>query len=108
LFGIGDCLKRVEKGCIIMVEVIPNSTTTRIIEADRWRKRLRISVAARPRQGEANRELVWYMSTVLGRDVELERGARGRNKTLLVFGCTPEEIEAKLRRVLEHEGKGKT
>lgn len=46
-------------------------------------------------EGEANTELVKYMSKVLGlrkSDVRLDKGSRSRNKTLVVTGISREDI----------------
>lgn len=63
-----------------------------------------VQIAVPPVEGEANTELVKYMSKLLGlrkSDVILEKGARSRNKTLVVTGTTKDEVLKKLLNEIE-------
>jgi uncharacterized protein (TIGR00251 family) len=54
--------------------------------------RLKLRLAARPVDGEANRALVRFLADALAvtqRDVEILRGASGRSKTVQVRGAGP-------------------
>lgn len=54
--------------------------------------RLKLRLAARPVDGEANRALVKFLADALAvtqRDVEILRGASGRSKTVQVRGAGP-------------------
>lgn len=54
--------------------------------------RLKLRLAARPVDGEANRALVRFLADVLAvtqRDVEILRGTSGRSKTVQVRGAGP-------------------
>ncbi|KAH8302939.1 hypothetical protein KR044_012206 [Drosophila immigrans] len=62
-----------------------------------------VQIAAPPSEGEANAELVKYLSKVLGlrkSDVSLDRGSRSRNKLILISKgvSTVEAIEQLLRK----------
>ncbi|KAH8369620.1 hypothetical protein KR093_000318 [Drosophila rubida] len=62
-----------------------------------------VQIAAPPSEGEANAELVKYLSKVLGlrkSDVSLDKGSRSRNKIILVSKgvSTVEAIEQLLRK----------
>lgn len=64
-----------------------------------------MQIAAPPVEGEANTELVKYMSKLLGlrkSDVTLDKGARSKNKTLVVTGTTKDEVLRKLQKEIEH------
>ena len=55
-------------------------------------ERLKLRLAARPVEGEANRALLRFLADALDvtlRDVEIVRGASGRSKTVQVRGAGP-------------------
>lgn len=65
-----------------------------------------IQIAAPPTEGEANTELVKYLSKLLGlrkSDVSLDKGSRSRNKLVMVSKgvTTLENINAALKRECE-------
>ncbi|XP_017474995.1 PREDICTED: UPF0235 protein C15orf40 homolog [Rhagoletis zephyria] len=65
-----------------------------------------VQIAAPPTEGEANAELVKYLSKVLGlrkSDVSLDKGSRSRNKLVMVSKgvSTPENVSAALKRECE-------
>ncbi|XGW23990.1 hypothetical protein V3C99_005864 [Haemonchus contortus] len=66
-----------------------------------------VAIAAPPREGEANEELVSYMRGVLGlkkSELVLDKGGKSRSKTLLITSSriTSDEIIAKLKAAAEH------
>jgi uncharacterized protein len=64
---------------------------------------LRVRVRARPVEGAANRELLRVLAAVLGvrpGALELEAGARGRDKHVRVRGLPVEVVRARLEAVL--------
>ncbi|SPP76210.1 UPF0235 protein C15orf40 homolog [Drosophila guanche] len=65
-----------------------------------------VQIAAPPSEGEANAELVKFLSKVLGlrkSDVTLDKGSRSRNKIILISkgASTVETIEQLLRKECE-------
>ncbi|KAH8301088.1 hypothetical protein KR018_007511 [Drosophila ironensis] len=65
-----------------------------------------VQIAAPPSEGEANAELVKFLSKVLGlrkSDVSLDKGSRSRNKIILVSKgtTTTEAVELALRKESE-------
>uniref|UniRef100_A0A0C9QTX7 CO040_1 protein n=1 Tax=Fopius arisanus TaxID=64838 RepID=A0A0C9QTX7_9HYME len=59
-----------------------------------------VAISAPPVEGEANTELVKYLSTVLGlrkSDVTLDRGSRSRQKKVIVTGSTATAVLDKLK-----------
>ncbi|KAG7198670.1 hypothetical protein KM043_006025 [Ampulex compressa] len=59
-----------------------------------------VAISAPPVEGEANTELVKYLSTVLGMrksDVSLDRGSRSRQKVVIVAGTTVDKVLEKLK-----------
>ncbi|XP_064168895.1 UPF0235 protein C15orf40 homolog [Anguilla rostrata] len=61
-----------------------------------------VAIAAPPSEGEANAELVWYLSKVLElkkSEITLDRGCRSREKLIKVSGSiSPEEVLERLKR----------
>ncbi len=60
---------------------------------------LEVAVAAPPKEGEANEELVRFLAEALGvprRDVTLVRGASARRKRVCVVGLSLEQLRARL------------
>lgn len=60
---------------------------------------LRARLTAPPVDGAANRALVDLLARVLGvkrGDVEVVHGERGRDKRVLVHGCSPADLAARL------------
>ncbi|VDL71633.1 unnamed protein product [Nippostrongylus brasiliensis] len=65
-----------------------------------------VAIAAPPRDGEANEELIDYMRSVLGlkkSELSLDKGGKSRTKTLLITSSriSTDEILAKLRAAAE-------
>ncbi|KAL7303790.1 hypothetical protein TKK_0003919 [Trichogramma kaykai] len=59
-----------------------------------------VAIAAPPQEGEANAELVKYLSSVLSvrkSDVSLDRGSRSRHKTIIVTGSSVEKVTERLK-----------
>jgi len=58
-----------------------------------------VAIAAPPRDGEANEELISFMSQVLNikkQHIQLDKGSKSRLKTLLVDSLTAEEVYNKI------------
>jgi uncharacterized protein len=84
-------------GATVTVLVVPRAGVTSI--ADAQPGRLRVRVAAPPVDGAANAELIRFAAACCGvgrGDVEVLRGVRGREKTLLVRGRSAVEVRAAL------------
>lgn len=59
-----------------------------------------VAISAPPVEGEANTELVKYLSSVLGlrkSDVSLDRGSKSRQKLIVVSGSTVDKVLEKLK-----------
>lgn len=60
---------------------------------------LRVRVSAPPVEGKANRALIRLLSRTLGvpsRDVQLRRGQKSRDKTLLIVGLNEVDLRARV------------
>lgn len=63
-----------------------------------------VAISAPPVEGEANTELVKYLSSVLGlkkSSVQLDKGSKSRQKVVTVSGSTVEKISQKLKEKIE-------
>jgi uncharacterized protein YggU (UPF0235/DUF167 family) len=66
---------------------------------------LRVRIAARPIEGEANIELCRYLASVLGvrkTSVKLDRGARARHKAVLIECAdqpSPDDVESMISKL---------
>jgi uncharacterized protein (TIGR00251 family) len=94
-----DAIAATTEGVVVRVHVQPKASKSEIkgLHGDR----LKVRVAAKPVEGEANRavcELLAKAAGVAKSQVELLRGAGSRDKDILVRCPAPEEVEAKLRR----------
>lgn len=61
---------------------------------------LRVKVAAPPVKGKANRELLAFLSRLLGiseRDLAITRGQTSRTKTVAVYGLSHQEVLERLQ-----------
>ena len=69
----------------ISVSAVPGSSTTAVVSVDPDGGDVRVRLAAPPRDGEANAELVRFIASVVGvrkSDVTLVAGHRSRSKTV--------------------------
>lgn len=85
---------------IVKVRVIPNSSCSDVV--GRIGSVLRVKVAARAVDGEANSALQEYLAEffeVKPRMVRIIRGERGREKTLEINGRTEEELKAMMESI---------
>ena len=89
-------LKETKEGTLLLVYVQPKAKKNEIEGIDKWRSRLRVKVKAPPVSGKANKELLKFLSKLLGAEVEIVRGETGREKDLLVRGLSAKEVREKL------------
>lgn len=66
----------------IIVHVKPNAPETKIIsQGDEWK----VAVAAKPEDGEANRELIKFLERELKANIKILRGRTSRRKILEIL-----------------------
>ncbi len=92
--------KRTDIGIRVTTRVSPGAHKTALMQVGS--DDLRIRLAARPVEGQANTELIRFMAELFGvrkSAVRLVRGERSRVKTLEIGGVNapPEELSASLR-----------
>lgn len=74
-------------GCVITIEASPSATKTEVTGVNEWRGALQVRIAARPRDGAANEELLEFLAKTLSvprSAVKLLRGGRTSHKTVYV------------------------
>jgi uncharacterized protein (TIGR00251 family) len=85
-------------GCSIKIEVSPGAKKTEIIGINPWRGALQVKVAAEPREGAANDELLAFLGKKLGLDrteIRFLKGERSSKKTLFI-PMPPDKVESML------------
>ena len=73
--------------CIINIDVIPDAPRTGLGKINEWRGAIQIKVAALPREGKANEELLRFLSEKIGvprSSVRVLRGGTSRHKVVVV------------------------
>jgi uncharacterized protein (TIGR00251 family) len=74
-------------GCIITIEASPSATRTEVTGINEWRGALQVRIAAQPRDGAANEELMEFLAKRLSvprSSVKLLKGGRTSHKTIFV------------------------
>ena len=85
-------------GTVIEIKVHPSSSRRGITGSSGGR--ICISVHSAPEKGKATKEALGTLSAVLGvapSRLEVLRGQRSRNKTVLARGITPSEVRQQLK-----------
>lgn len=92
-----DFLRALPEGTELRLHLQPRASRNRV--AGLHGDRLRLTVTAAPVEGRANEELCRFLATALRLPtsaVLLTRGARGRRKTVLVKGLSPDAVRSRL------------
>ncbi|MBO8173659.1 MAG: YggU family protein [Thermococcus sp.] len=89
-------IKQTKDGIVLLVYVQPNAKKNSIEGIDKWKGRIKIKVSGPPVGGKANKELIKFLSKLLGKEVVILRGETSREKDLLIKGATIEEVKEKL------------
>ena len=74
-------------GCNITIEASPSATRTEVTGINEWRGALQVRIAAQPRDGAANEELIEFLAKRLSipkASVKLVKGGRTSHKTIFV------------------------
>lgn len=80
-----------------MVQVQPNASQNKVTRFEDGVLHLRI--AAPPIKGKANRELIKFLSAILGvskSSITIEKGLTSRRKVVKIEGVTQEEVRERL------------
>ena len=80
-------LKPQVSGCTLSVDASPGAPKTEIVGVNEWRGALQIRIAAEPREGAANEELMRFVAEKLGvpkGTITILKGQRSTHKVLLL------------------------
>ena len=94
-----DWLREADGGSVVDIYVQASANRTEIIGIEPWRERLKISVTARPRGGEANREVLQALAEWTGAmvsELSIVSGHSSRRKSVRIEGIGPNRISALL------------
>ncbi len=91
-----DVLEERDDGVLLRVKVRPGSDRFEVGEVDPWRGQLEVRVGSEARRGEANRELVEELGSILEKDVRIVSGERSREKRLFIGDVAKEEVVERL------------
>jgi len=94
-----DWLREADGGSVVDIYVQASANRTEIIGIEPWRERLKISVTARPRGGEANREVLQALAEWTGvrvSEMSIVSGHSSRRKSVRIEGIAPNRISALL------------
>lgn len=83
-------IRQAENGVLIGVRV---KTGSKRFALSRKGDNLILEVTSPPREGKANEEMLKGLKRMFGRDVEIVRGARSKDKVILVRGAKKRDIE---------------
>ena len=86
-----------EEQTTIVVQVQPNASQNKVTRFEDGVLHLRI--AAPPIKGKANRELIKFLSAILGvskSSITIEKGLTSRRKVVKIEGVTQEEVRERL------------
>jgi uncharacterized protein (TIGR00251 family) len=96
--GRTDFLERVGDRCRIWIDASPGASRSEVVGVSQWRRALQVKIGAQPRDGEANEELLRFLSEKIGvprRDVVLVRGERSSSK-LVEVPLAEDEVRRRL------------
>lgn len=84
-------------GDAVLVDVVvsPAAGVSEVRGVDPWRKAVRVAVAARPRGGGANAELLRFLAALLHvptSSVRLVSGPASRRKTVAIVGASRDAV----------------
>ena len=81
------------------IKVFPNAAKTQIsdVQGD-W---LRIKIASAPVKGKANKELIKFLSHILGLSQDrltIEKGLTSKRKVIAIYGLTQDQVMTQLEK----------
>ncbi|MCK5023265.1 MAG: YggU family protein [Candidatus Aenigmarchaeota archaeon] len=83
-------IKQIQNGVLIKVRVKTNSKSFGFVDK---KDQLILEVKSPPKEGKANTEIVKELRKMFGKDVEIVKGLKGKDKIILVKNAKIEEIK---------------
>ncbi|ODS38461.1 MAG: YggU family protein [Candidatus Altiarchaeales archaeon WOR_SM1_86-2] len=94
------CFRESKDGCVVEIEVVPNSKSFKI-GYNESSERLRVRVKAPAVKGKANKAVAKALSGLLNAKCEIVAGNLSKKKTVLVRDCDVWEVIKSIRASLE-------
>ncbi len=97
---LSQCMIEHEDGVLININITPGAKTAGIGGVDKWRRCLEVKVKARAIKGQANKELVLLLSSILSlpsSNFVIIKGERSHKKSIKIFGLSPKELTQRLK-----------
>ncbi len=82
-----ELVKAQGTSCIVNLDVVPGALKTELGKINEWRGAIQIRIAAQPREGEANAELVRFLSVLLGipkGSIHIIKGGTSHHKVVVI------------------------
>lgn len=98
--SIDDCFKIRGNDIIIKVKIVPGSSRNKIIGA--YNDALKISIAAPPVEGKANKKCIAYLAKyfdVTKSKIEIISGQTSKNKLIKIYDISPKEFLDKIEKI---------
>jgi uncharacterized protein (TIGR00251 family) len=93
------CMMNTPRGVIIDFEVTAGSPVSSVFGVNKWRERVKTSIAAPAKDGAANREMLRFMAEVFGvkgASVKLVSGEKSAQKRIEIANMTADAAVKKL------------
>ena len=93
-----DALREVEKGVVVKLWVVPGASRTAIDEYDNWKGSIKFKTKEPAKNDAANRSILEFFGSLIGKKTVLMTGARSKSKEILVLGATLKEVTQALKK----------
>ena len=97
---INDCFKITGNDIIVKVKIVPGSSRNKIIGA--YNNALKISIAAPPVEGKANKKCIAYLAKyfeVAKLKIEIISGQSSKNKLIRIYDISQKEFLDKIEKI---------
>lgn len=98
---INDCFKITGNDIIVKVKIVPGASRNKIIGA--YNNALKISIAAPPVEGKANKKCIAYLAKyfeVAKSKVEIISGQTSKNKLIKIYDISQEDFLDKIEKIV--------
>ncbi|MFH0816960.1 MAG: DUF167 domain-containing protein [Methanobacteriota archaeon] len=97
------CMMNTPRGVIIDFEITAGSPVSSVFGVNKWRERIKTSIAAKAKDGAANREMLRFLAGVFGvpsSSIQLVSGEKSSQKRVEVAGMNVDVAVKKLEAAL--------
>lgn len=85
-------IREISGNIYLNIEVSPNSKEFAIYAYNTWRNRFQIRIKSPPQKGKANKEIIKEFSNIFKKDIEIDKGDKSSQKTLIIYNISKEEV----------------